>query len=223
VFLKMLHKDMVFFDVGANMGWYSMLASVNGENITCHAFEPAPFIFQKLKNNAIINNVTDRVLLNNIAIGNSNTIVDLYTFKGLPHGHSSLSSQGRKEYSISTVKMTTLDSYISSNNISKVDFIKLDVEGAELNVVKGALSVFRHNPSWLIELNNHTASQFNYAPADILDAICKNGDYILYKIINGQDRLARLKHINDYGNGDNVFCIHRSNLQKLQVLDRLCK
>ena len=209
-FAKLLRADDIFLDIGANIGWYTLIASRLAPEGKIHAFEPVPFIFNKMKRNWEINNFHNKVSFNNLALGDKEDgEITIYTFEGLYHGHSSLSTLQRDDYKASTVPMTTLDRYLDDNNVRRVDLIKMDTEGAELNVLHGAVHLLQSEtpPIWVIELNTETSASFGHTPTDVLDFIAEHNDYRFYRVERGWGKLKAMASTRDYGNGDNAICI----------------
>lgn len=209
-FHKLLRADDVVFDIGANLGWYTILSSQVASKGECHAFEPVPFIYNKLQRNCQINHLQNKIHFQNLALGDKdNNEVVLYTFKGLYHGHSSLSTLDRADYVESRVPMVSIDTYISRNQITRLDLIKMDTEGAELKVLQGADQLLSRDipPIWIIELNTETSASFGHTPTDVLDYIASKNDYQFYRIVRGWGATKLMNSTSDYQNGDNAICI----------------
>ena len=206
---NILKHDDIVFDVGANIGWYTLLFAKILTDGQCHAFEPVPWIYDKLKANCSLNNVESNVFLNLMAMGNADKNVQLHTFSGLPHGHSSISSLSRDDFNINEAQMITLNEYIDIKKIEKVDLIKCDVEGAELKVLEGSSNLFslKVPPMWVFEMNEETSKAFGYSPNDILKFLLKFHDYEFYRIKGAWGCVIPMDTIYDYENGDNVLCI----------------
>ena len=221
---RILKPTDTVFDIGANIGWYTVLMSKIIKKGHCHSFEPVPKIFNKLKQNCIANNLSKNLTLNKLALGDGEKNIKIHTFSGLPHGHSSLSTLGRTDFKKTKAKMITLDKYIEDNEISNLDFIKIDVEGAELKVLEGAKKILKleNPPIWLFEMNEETATEFGYHPTDILEYLLERREYIFYKVINGWGSLQKMKDTSDYHSGDNVFCIPVEHNIALSILDSIC-
>lgn len=203
LFQKIIRKDDVIFDIGANIGWYTTLFALKGKE--CHAFEPNPLVFGRMVNNCKLNAVDSKCKFNNYALGNEEGIASFYNFKNLSHGLSSLSDFNRKDKEEIKVKITTCTKYIEENSISKVDLIKVDVEGSELNVLKGfeKLLTVGFTPIWIFELNDETSEAFDYKSLDILTTLQRyNYSFFLVK-----DKLIKLENLNAYKHGDEVLCI----------------
>ena len=215
---KIIRKDDIVLDIGANLGWYTTHIAKLLPIQKCYSFEPVPEIFKKLNRNCLVNGITDKVSLHQCALGDSNGTIELHTFPDLPHGHSSISTLGKSNYVTSNAPMYTLDTFIRDNNLSKIDFIKMDVEGAEMLVLTGAHELLRREdaPIWVIELNVETAASFGHSPADVLRALCEHQDYELYKVHAGWGEFSKMRSIDDYGNGDNAVCIPKGKIDRLQ-------
>ena len=133
----------------------------------------------------------------------------MYTFDGLYHGHSSSSTLGRSDYTATTVASTTLDNYIAERQLDRVDVVKMDTEGGEMNVLQGATALLSRPlpPVWIIEMNRETSGKFGHDPADLLDFIAERGDYSFYVVKRGWGRLQKMTSTRDYGDGDNAICV----------------
>ena len=205
----LLKKGDVCFDVGANFGWYTTLFHKHcGAEGYVHAFEPVPVTFKELKLNYQLMGKPKNVFINNLALGDKNEEISINLFKELPSGHASLSQQGRKDAVSFKCEMITLDSYLEKQNIEQVNFIKVDIEGAELLFLKGAEKLFQQEslPIFLMEMALQQTSNFDYKPNDLLEFISERAEYDFYAVdeING-----KLKKIKEFAPGDigaNVFC-----------------
>ncbi len=135
--LRFLKEGDIVLDVGAHVGFYSMLSSsLIGENGQVHSFEPTPWTYEILKKNTkkLLN-----VTLNNNAVSDTREQI---SFKDYGPGYgayntahkdgSTLNKKAKTVY----VQTLTLDSYCKEKNI-KPDFIKLDAEGYEYAILNG--------------------------------------------------------------------------------------
>lgn len=200
-------------DIGANFGWYATrLRQLCGRHGAVHAFEPVPAMFSTLRKNVGLLPDSTNVYINNVAIGDAPGTVRMHIFKGVPNGHTSISAMGRTDYSIVESRMITLDSYIESHDIPQVDFIKVDVEGAELMLLKGGEKLFQQDrpPIWMIEMALGTTKGFGYIPNDLITFMRNRVDYEFYAV--DEPRLT-LKPISGFSRdhiGANVLCIPSS-------------
>lgn len=131
---SLLHEGTVFFDVGANIGavCVPIAKSFTG---TIHVFEPSINIFEFLQTN-VKNNGVKNIVLNNTAVHSiDNNEIDFYSVKE-NYGGSSLAQTytGQPHYS---VKAVSLDGYCKRNNINQIAVLKIDVQGFEIEVLKG--------------------------------------------------------------------------------------
>lgn len=147
-FLRLIRNDSVVFDLGANSGWYSVLPGLKYPNSKIYAFEPSPNNFKRLKLNVELNALKN-VSIFQLAIGDSEKAIDFFDSPRdqLSYVSSAVLGFGQKFHDESWVKIsvpqTTLDSFCKSEQISRLDIIKIDVEGYEVNVLKGALNVIK--------------------------------------------------------------------------------
>ena len=134
----------IALDVGAGVGHYTILFSrLVGDTGRVYAFEPDPFMFSMLRANIRLNNLTN-VIAEQAAIGDSNGEM---TFYMSTVGQSSLIAM-RGLRSIIKVKVCTIDSL----NLSRLDWIKIDTEGTEADVLRGMRETLTNQcPKMLIE------------------------------------------------------------------------
>jgi FkbM family methyltransferase len=218
--LHLIRPDDVVFDIGANIGWFTILLAKKVIRGTCHAFEPQPSVFDRLCRVCALNKVENRVVLNQLALGDHEGSVELYSFKHLGSGHASMSSLGRNDFTATSVPLLRVDTYLSKQGVSKVDLIKIDVEGAELGVLRGAQTLLHHPdpPIWILEMNIETAKVFGYVPADLLRLLQENGNYRFYRVVQGWGEVVPMKTTTDYEHADNVICVPESRWDRLSFL-----
>lgn len=132
-----VHKRMLFLDIGANVGLYSVgLSTRLGKHaLTIHAFEPEPRYFALLKKNITMNAVP-HVVLHNIALGDKNMTVTSKEF--LWPGHTIPTNEVK-------FTMRTLDDVLKLDYVSKFDqiIVKMDIEGHEEEALRGARAFAR--------------------------------------------------------------------------------
>jgi len=151
-----LSDDSVFFDIGANVGFYSLSVAHQIKGVEIHAFEPVPDTVLDFKDNLSRNGLDDSVILNQLAVGDTDGLVYITSdYHCSNYLTDSESTQNKIE-----ARCTRVDSYVRDNFIHRVDLIKIDVEGKEFSVLSGSeecLKSFR--PIVLVELIE-TASAF---------------------------------------------------------------
>ena len=135
------HKELIVFDVGANNGEYSkmLLGVCEGRRLTIHAFEPLSSTFKMMS--AHLNDY-DNVIKNNFGLSGKQEENLLY----FNHEGSGLTSYYERNLDFVNIKLDksekvnfdTLDNYCLKKSITNVNFLKIDVEGHEMHVLKGA-------------------------------------------------------------------------------------
>ena len=222
---SIVRRGDVCLDVGANFGWFATLLSGltgDGGQSAVHAFEPMPDVFDGLKINVRLNDLPDNVFLNNLALGDEIKRVSLHRFADLPSGHSSLSDMGKEEFQTFDVPMTTLDSYLAERAVEQVDFIKLDIEGAEMMFLRGATKLFEQPvpPFIIAEMALGTTRGFGYLPNDLIEFIRRRADYKFYALDETAGVLEEIEGFTPEQIGANVLCVPRNcdarRLEKLK-------
>lgn len=136
-----LTKDSVIFDVGANVGYYTVIGAKTAAKV--YAFEPDRGNYQLLLNNISLNKLTT-VQAENLAVGEQAGSLPFHMDK-VHRGKSGIAFDGTSfDYMIPVI---TLDQYCAQNSISHIDIIKLDVEGSEISVLKGGANIIRNSPN----------------------------------------------------------------------------
>lgn len=129
-----LHLGDVFLDVGAHLGKYTIMAAkLVGPSGRVIALEPHPLNYALLLENIRLNSVKDRVIALNVAAWDRPACLPLY----LAHTsgrHSLLGITGPTIF----VRCDTLDNIVQEHALERVDLIKIDAEGAEVHILRGA-------------------------------------------------------------------------------------
>lgn len=125
------HGDYVY-DIGGNIGIFSIHAAKYGENVI--SFEPDPEFRARLVKNTELNGLQRSIEIMDWAVSNSKGKVTLYT-NGASGSSPSLVKVG--ERGAVTVKTDSIDNVIDEGLISAPDLIKIDIEGAEILALKG--------------------------------------------------------------------------------------
>lgn len=137
---KMLSPEAVCIDIGANIGYYTLLMSQLASFGSVHSFEPIPLTAALLKTNVELNGFKN-IHINQCAVANTAGVIPFSL--SADSAYSSLNHTGRKQLiNTISVPVTTIDDYLAQKCIDRVDFIKADVEGAESLILSGALKLF---------------------------------------------------------------------------------
>jgi FkbM family methyltransferase len=156
--LKVLRPRSVFIDVGAHIGRYFFpIAKLVGENGLVIAIEPDPPAFKSLLMGVKLNNLRN-VLVLNIALGDGEDRAILC--QKLVTATSSIAEFDKCRRFVE-VPLKRLDSVVEELRLKRVDAIKIDVEGAEIQVLKGAVNtITRFKPFIVIEVRNSNINEF---------------------------------------------------------------
>lgn len=162
-----LKKDDIVFDVGANIGWYSNFLAKHFKDIEIHSFEPDPENFKLLSSNLKLNN-SQNVILNNCGIGEKVGVLKLFLYKNGNLGrHSMLDINNRPSID---VDITSFDEYINvkSIDVSKISFLKIDIEGFEYFAFLGGKEFLKHVPIMLAEFSPDYMREAGLEPEKLL-------------------------------------------------------
>jgi FkbM family methyltransferase len=146
-FQRLAPKCRTFVDCGAHTGFYTCLfLALAGENARAWALEPLPENFALLERNVAINGFEKRTSLLNVACGSSEATIEMSRVAGMMVG---CRINGRESARVRTVR---LDDVIEE----KVDLVKLDIEGAEPDALKGMQRIIESSrPILIVELNEY--------------------------------------------------------------------
>jgi len=143
---KIVEKNNIqyFFDVGANLGFYSVLIGKLPEIKKVYSFEPLPVLFQQISSNILINNLTPKWKGYNCALSDKKDRMEFY-YHPFFLGTSSLKKEwaGKRATESTYVDVNVFDEIINYNN--KRCYVKIDVEGNEIEVIKGMLEFLSGN------------------------------------------------------------------------------
>lgn len=207
---RLINSGDICIDVGANFGWYTTLMAMRcGDSGEVHSFEPVPRSFRELEKNVKLAGSPRNVHINEAALGDKEDTITISIAAGEPTGHASMAAKGQDGGLSFQCRMTTLDNYLIENKVGNVDFVKVDIEGAEMMFLKGAARLFEQNvpPVFQMEMALAQAKHFGYLPNDLLKFIGSRGDYEFYRVFENEEILRQITHFDDNDIGANVFCI----------------
>jgi len=186
LFLKMIAPGMTVFDVGANCGQYTLLAArAVGAAGAVHSFEPIPKTFRILEEHVRLNRFGN-VTVNQAALWNEATQLSLGN--ETEQAQSGRWSAGFAATDPSAVKVSAIrfDDYVRDQGITRIDLIKMDIEGAEPFMMQGAReSLARFKPALLMEMNRTALDRLGWTPERLWNEF-KSLGYVAFQI--GQSR-----------------------------------
>jgi len=149
---KFVKDDFIILDIGANVGYYSLMAAKRAINGTIYAFEPVSTTYDKLKRNIALNNFLN-IKPQNLAVSTHSGFIDIYVADNKNTGTSSITKHIHFNGSKERVKTTSIDEFVLEQHITRTDLIKIDVEGAEMLVLEGMRNtLLNFNPMVMVEL-----------------------------------------------------------------------
>ncbi|GAA4458851.1 hypothetical protein GCM10023189_31760 [Nibrella saemangeumensis] len=184
--LKLSQKGGTLIDVGANYGYFSVLWVGSNPSNTAIAFEASPLNIKPLINNIEKNGFANRVTIEPFALGEK--IGNLSFSLGNKYGQTGWGgfAFGQSEDSIQ-VEVTTIDKYVDEKGLSEISVLKIDVEGADTWVIKGASKLIqeRRVKHIFYEENIVRMIALGIKPNEAKDLLIDSG-YVVDKISEGE-------------------------------------
>lgn len=194
---KHLNMDSICIDIGANIGTVTIPMAILANSGSVLSFEANPKTYRVLQKNVQLNNLSN-VHIYNYALGDTAKLVHFSDKKNddMNHVQKSNDLTGIK------VSMKPLDSF--TENIEKVDILKIDVEGYEKYVLLGAIKTLKKT-SWIIfEVNNANLENYDYEPREVFYILESNN----FKIYNRHQQPFDYKNTDKY---DGNYYGYKSN------------
>ncbi len=168
--LASLKEGQVFLDIGANAGYFTLLASrCVGQQGSVVAVEPNPVMTEQIRQNVARSRLTN-VLVEQVACSAATEIRKLYLAEQNNTGTSSLCNYHGRQSKFVEVSCLPVDLIVEKHDLSRVDLVKIDVEGAELEVLRGMNSTLkRFRPKIIIELLPSLLRGFSVSREDVTD------------------------------------------------------
>jgi FkbM family methyltransferase len=191
----LLKPDDVLLDVGANMGEFSLkVAQLVGLGGKVISFEPDPVNYQRLQTNFSLNpELAARIKVHNVGLGEFPGTVNLSVVNESNRG---MNRVVRDAVNFNSITINRLDNIVLSEQMTKVDWIKIDVEGFEMNVLKGAeQTIQQFRPSLFIELDDKNLREQNSSASELVNWLNEGG----YKVTIAKSG-EELKSTTDFSN-----------------------
>lgn len=186
--LNRLNRGDTFLDIGANIGWFSILAAdAVGDTGKVHAFEPRTQTFELLERSVVDNLLQDRVALHKVALGAEDAELRLlWSADTINPGSARLERPGEdtEGFQGESVPIVRLDSLDLGDNIP---LIKMDVEGAEPLVLRGAEALLaRCRPTILTEIFAASIPHVSGMELEEYFAYLRSLDYRMFYLQEGE-------------------------------------
>jgi len=196
---RLLKPKQVFVDIGAHIGYYTVMAAEIGCEV--YAFEPNPESFLLLHENT---KDMENVHLHNLALSNRDGKTKLYLNENNTGDHRMFEVEGRESVEV-------LASRLDNCDIPKANFLKMDVQGFECHVLRGAVNLIEHSPDlqMLIEYSPNHLQEAGASPGKLIGMLLdlkffiyvKNGKGLWFYADSADLHIVTKKHTN-------LFCSH---------------
>ncbi len=223
---RFIPAGATIFDIGANVGRVSLGLAKAHEDSMIYAFEPVEETFHGLEKNLRLNGEAEHVKACHMGFysecGNLKffvpaaneaaslrPITDTYYFKEGDQG------QGERKERLEEIvcPVDTLDNFVETNSITRLDFIKCDTEGAEKMVFSGGTHVFLElRPVVYTEMLRKHAARFDYHPNEIIEMF-EGWGYSCYTSVT--ERLIPFKKMDEATKETNFFFLHDEKHREL--------
>jgi FkbM family methyltransferase len=205
---KVLKQDSNCIDIGCHKGEILEEILKRAPLGKHKAFEPIPFFYRQLKENFTTKNVEvfDVALSNSTGETTFNYVVDAPAYSGIKKRDYKIKEPNIEKLS---VKLETLDHLLPKDY--QLDFIKLDVEGAEFNVLKGAeKTLIKYNPTIIFEFGLGASDHYNVNPSEFFDFLvttCNYKIFLLDAFLKRKSALTEEKFLEVYNNNKEYYFI----------------
>jgi FkbM family methyltransferase len=160
LFTQLAKRSSVVFDIGANTGLYTILSSRSNPNVKIFSFEPNPNNFHRLQDNIKVNELTNAKPFQ-LAVGSGEGAISFFVPRtqfisdtsSAVRQFSEKTYGGKLKWNEITVRQTSLDNFCAQEKVADLNLLKIDVEGYEMEVFKGAQITFeKFRPIILCEI-----------------------------------------------------------------------
>jgi FkbM family methyltransferase len=208
---EILKPGMTFIDAGANIGYFSLIASsIVGNLGKVYSFEPSLYAYEKLCQ-TIKQNKINNIYLNNQGLGDHPEDLELSLWNRKLHSPSFCYSNGADSRHIKTInlgisKLITLDCFAEDNHIEFIDLIKVDVEGFEPNVIMGMTRLLQDNKvnRIMIEFNEYWLVQNNCTSDEMNTLICSFGFVLEKRFLYPDSAVGNYIYVNELASACHV-------------------
>lgn len=192
IFQKLVKPGMTVVDVGAHVGFYTLLAArLVGDNGRVYAFEPNPEVYNILVRNIQINGYREIVRAVPKGVSNKKRTISLYV-SCERSDEASFYSQESADNKCIEVETVSLDEFFADEGWPKVDLVKIDVEGAEVEVLEGMRELTRRNKNLklIVEFNPKNQMRACGSHTKLFEIVAALGLKRFYAIRHGLKEIA---------------------------------
>lgn len=179
---ELIRQDDIIIDIGSNNGSTLVEMGKLANKGRAIGFEPVPALFERAKTNIALNNFKN-IGIENLAVSDTQGVLffELSSNNNSGSTYMSKNSIGKMQ----EINAIRLDDYVENKEMTKLDLIKIDVEGFEHNVIKGALnSLMKFSPKLYIELSDENLRKNGSSPKKLINELLNLGYHIKHSITN---------------------------------------
>lgn len=201
---RLLRQDSVFFDVGGNIGVMAMYAAKRVPLGRVHTFEPLSANIDLMQANLALNDFQN-IVVNKTAASNVAGELAIHVLAANNTGATSLYPEAGETTPHEMVQAVRLDEYVAEHGIDRIDVVKLDVEGAEMDALEGFReSLQRFRPHVVMEVTRSIIERAGRSPDEIIEFWHDLG-YQIYDI-GHQAQLTPIQHAGQLRDDHNIYC-----------------
>lgn len=204
LWIKFSRTANTIFDVGANVGLYSLLSAAAKPGVAVHAFEPTPEILDRFKENIRLNGFKN-IHVNQTAVGRSSgtaVLRECYGSDGANEGMNFIVGvQQDSEPKDRVVPIVSLDDYCRKAGVDQIDLLKMDIEGGECEALTGAQDLLRSGSirCLFVEFAEWASMRSNHTLAELAGLLSKSG-YSMYSLHKSKLQLIEQENPPDNAN-----------------------
>lgn len=214
---KLLKKNGHFFDIGASIGLYSIVAGESIINGKIFAFEPCNISSKKLQKNIILNNYKNIEIINYAATNNDNDNQKIFINKNGFDAFNSMIAPISNDFDEELVQTIRLDTFAKMYNIKieDIQFIKIDVEGMEFEALDGARELLKNGEHIIFMIEFNHDFRIGDTSCNKVYKLLKENNFECFYYTHEQKKLINIEHFKDSITG-NFFCFHKNQLHLIQ-------
>ena len=209
--LRFVQPQDVVFDIGVNIGFYLLNFAKKANHGNVYGFEPNPIVFEFAKKNCELNQF-QHVNLHNIGLGHVESSFQMAQINDNLGMNKIVAESTSGSF---TVQVQRLDDFVNQESIAKVDVMKIDVEGFEMNVLLGAEEVInKHKPFLFIEIDEANLNG-NKASFQMMSTWLADKGYVIKNAFSLEDLQP-----NEISNHFDIIAVHQDKLNLFQQLKK---
>ncbi|MBZ0199932.1 MAG: FkbM family methyltransferase, partial [Ignavibacteriaceae bacterium] len=211
-FKSLVRQGQTIFDVGANIGIYSLTAArVMNNSGRVYCFEPSDWAYNRLRENVAINRFSNIEIIKK-GVSNKSGTIDFYICHD--DAYNSIGSKPMMEVEkVVPIQVTTIDEFCDAQKIPHIDILKIDAEGADYLILKGAkVMISKQNaPIIFCEFNRSISDGFDFSKNDFINYLVKNS-FSAYELKD--NKLVEFKHDSS---SNEIICLKPEHILKFNL------